>query len=305
MKKSIIIYTSVFLVLIIVGVSIYFVHDYQYKGSVEYSISQLATAFSNQNTVLVAKYFDQDSVVNNFWNSYIGLSYAANQNAFTSAITDSQEKNTKSNMHNDWQKVFNSKTDNKTIYYALMQEFFADRNLFTINGGIASKKITYQRDNSVVYVFTFILTQQSDRTWKITDIQGLSDYMARFYADNTRVANLQTIKQLLVAYQNEYHTLPTVDLLESDLANTQFDIKYQLNQSSIGSILQDPLSNYGNKYIYAVDNVSIPKYFVVEAKISHDNTTLAAYSESTSTVYGVDCTFPSSFCVSTAASTGK
>jgi hypothetical protein len=283
----------------------YFYNNYQYKGSVEYSVSQLAVAFNSQNTVLIAQYFDVNSVVDNFWNGYEGelSSYSADQNALTSTAIGDQENTTKSSMLNGWQQMFNSKTSNETIYYSLIEKFFADQTPFVINGNTASKKIGYLVDGGVMYVFTFILTQQSDRTWKITDIQGMDDYFTRYYADNTRVSDLQAIQSLLAAYQEDNHTLPTPDSLNIDLTNTQFDIKYQLSQSSVGAILQDPLSVYGNKYIYAVDNENNPKYFVIEAKITHDNTTLAAQSEYTTTIFGVDCSFPSSFCLGTATTT--
>lgn len=207
-NKRIIILFGVIVIVIISG---YFSYQYWRKGTPEYSIQQLQKSMMDHNANGALRFFDTDSVANNIWPRYkVKYQTLYSFNYLTSAYIDSQEKDFKEVIKNAWYDLFRGQISATTTISGTMNTLFNDKNNFIINNGTVTKNITYQKtDSDLKYEFNFVLEQQSNRSWRIIDIQGFEDFTIKSVSQNDNKVNAPE-SQSSPPSKKTWHTVYTI-----------------------------------------------------------------------------------------------
>lgn len=307
MKKMYWISGVVAVVLLVIS---YFSYTYWQHGTPNYSLDQFHQAIHNHNQALASTYLDTDSVDNNIWSRYqTKVQTYAGSSVLSSAIVSSQKDQFSGLLKQAWGTTLSNGSDvNSTITSSVISALFDSKSPFADEGdGVVGKSFVFGSSTvatSTAYKFTAIFTKQSNRTWRITDIQGLEDLLLRNNADQYKVRDLTFIKEVVLTYLKDNNKLPAPNSWMSDLGNTQFLIKENVDANALNMAMQDPRAVYGDQYVYAVDDQQNPTKFILQAKLSPDSTSLASQSPYKGNVYGVSCDFPF-FCVGTAMTTNQ
>ena len=314
-KKYIIALVIIIAVITITGG--YFLYKYWQKGTPEYSFRQLQTAIKNKDANSVDKFFDVNSVIdNNFprvksreldyfkYDIYL-LNYGGEEkykNTFKNAIYETVRGNV------------GKKPGNIPALFAQLEQL--KKPIFVLRDETAILQYKYQRTpDELKYQFDFVFRKQSDRTWRITDIQGLEDLLTSNIADEIRVKDLETVAGILNLHTNtlnlKWNDSHPDDFKSSYPAAENYEqlVKFLLddyeNTNWAESLSNDPLSRYGNTYFYAVDNKSNPKSYVLKAIMDIGNTmNLATVAEKLhfsnilieGDYYGLNCHKPA-YCI--------
>lgn len=156
----------------------YYVYGYWQHGTPEYSARQLQQAVANQDTSTAEYYFDVDAIWSNLWPRYeSGLITLGNFNSLAAAIINNQEATIKN--------VFT------TSVYGAIRGQYGSSNLvtiivnalpthkFSVHDSTALANVTFVDSDGVNTPITVVLTQQANRLWKITDLQGAEKIMIR------------------------------------------------------------------------------------------------------------------------------
>lgn len=191
---------------------------------------------------------------------------------------------------------------------SILGAFFEQTNpSFKIDSGIARSDFTYQNytinnsKNYPVYNMTFVFTQQSDRTWKLTDIQGIEDLYSSNFANQKRIADAQSISKTVVQYLNTKNNTP----LDNTNWRKVLNDFYQKENQTASSLPDDPIARYGNNYQFAINsnkdfviavNLDTVENDVFKEKNEYGFTYLQEINilsdKHTNELLGIDCTPP-------------
>ena len=162
--------------IIIAGASTW-AYQYWKQGTPEYSIQQLVQAFADHDTTTADKYLNGKAIWGNVWPRFES-EYATSQsnyNPLAASILSSQE----SSIAN----IFNT-----AIYNAIRGTMASSTGIIpsvinqlphqhpVVHGDTALTDTVYQTGGQS-YPITVVFTRQADRTWQITDLQGIEKVM--------------------------------------------------------------------------------------------------------------------------------
>jgi hypothetical protein len=164
----------VVVLLLLGGISVY-AYQYWQRGTPQYSVRQLEKAIAAHDTNAANQYIDEVGIWSNLWPRFeTAMSAANNYNPLVTAVINGQ----KDAMQSVFQTgVYNAiRSQNGTPYPLLDLLAKLASAKITVQGTTALADLTYI-NNGASYPVTIVLTQQPDRTWKITDIQGMENAM--------------------------------------------------------------------------------------------------------------------------------
>lgn len=215
LKKILPAFITVMGVLIII--SAYFGYQYWRKGAPEYSFQQLQNAFKDHDTINFSKYYDAEAISNNDWpriksgyQKYILANSSSELELnFALAQFDNFEKTFKESFKNESYKLIREGSEGSGVSSGIIKTFLDSKPIFKGRAnGVVSADFTYQAPENKSLQLTFIIEQQSDRLWKITDIQGLEDvYIMSIDSAKSRsrdARRIADIKQLQLAAELYY-----------------------------------------------------------------------------------------------------
>lgn len=326
-KRTLIIGIVSVLFVVILIFAIFFSYTYWVKGTPAYSFQQMQSAFKNHDTSAFNKYFDANSVFNNYWPRLkIQFSEAINQDQSTTdfskqlaiATFNNSATTTEQGVENNiYEEVLGKPRSNSNeIRSSALDSIFTSKLVFTVkNNGVATADFTHENyayknpQNYPVYKLKIIMQQQGDRTWKVTDIQGFEDIMGSTISDVTRQTDAYTIGDLVSKYIKDSST----PILDSNNWRTVLT-DYANRKGQNINLPEDPLISYSdaNKYVFATANAdSLKKYtYLVRVKMStldNDIFKSSAYNDlnyvdfiskisgGNNMILGVDCSRPA-FC---------
>jgi hypothetical protein len=168
----------------------YFVYQYWYEGTPEYSLSQLQTALKKDSSTIALNYVDENLIFNNFWPRFSanlqskGSQYGVLGMVLTSSLITNEKDAVHNALDNDLYTIIkNGETGkNQTAEYFYLADIFSQINVlnspsFSIDKNTASLAVQSRPNFTTPSLpevnFTIVFTRQSNRQWKITDIQGL------------------------------------------------------------------------------------------------------------------------------------
>ncbi len=158
---------------IIFAVSVFFGYRYWQHGQPAYSLVQLQIAFQNKDTTSAQKYVDMDSIFNEFWPRVkVRIVQAYGNNIFYSTLIENQKTTLQDQIKNSFYDAVRNIGQAGAEPGIFPQLLAIKKPVFRINSSTADLKMDYHVNNKV-YGFDFIFSRQPDRTWKITDIQGM------------------------------------------------------------------------------------------------------------------------------------
>jgi len=279
-------WAAIVMLLVLAGIG-YYTYVYWQEGTPEYSFKEMQLAYKDHDTNEFDRYFNTDSVFNNVWPRLVAIDsgYILKDNT-ESALeqqinideVESHATTTQAALENEVYDKVLGKADvdaNNSAEYArgFLTDVLGSTSTFTIQDGVASMNVVYENyavqnaQNYPVYDFKIIMTQQKDRHWEVTDIQGLEDDYVGEVSDLQRIDDMSTIGALV----NKYLTAGQQPLLDN--ANWRSELSsYALSQDQTTSLPEDPLASYSdsNKYAFAISNAdsSTTYEYVIRAKLS-------------------------------------
>ena len=326
-KKSVVIIVIIAIVILCIA---FFSYNYWKQGTPEYSFQQAQKAFSNHDTITFSQYFDSSEVFGNYWTRLIeqntkAISEDTSSSQFQKAIDITNLNNSSSTQKTAFANdIYNDVTGKNYVnqpgeYVQFPMKGILTSNLqfIKVNNGVAYANFIYQNygaknpQNYPVYNLKVMMTQQSDRHWKVTDIQGYEDANNYAVMDVVREQDIQTIGNLINQYIDDSKQ-PILD------ANNWRPVlgNYALTKGQT-LLPEDPVALYSdaNKYVFAISNAdSLQNYtYIIRAKlgtitdgafqtITNINNTNLTYlqllekiSGGTNSILGVDCS-PPAYC---------
>lgn len=314
-SRKVVLVTGTLVALIAVCATAYAVYQHQKKGTPQYSMQQLRIAMKDKDFEVFKQYFDFTSIESNFLprlNAKYTQYSPAQENPWADQNNASQLKaNFESGYYMSLTGRFSSNDVQSTgIKTGILTGFLDSNPTFKITAGVATAKYVYRNyasansQNYPTYNFTFVL-QQTGGAWKIVDIQGIEDTIGSYGDDQQRLADIQTIGTAVNAYLDK-KSLPSLDVQNwrSVLARN-----YQTEQGTNNVLPEDPLSAYGNKYSFAIQDASSSdrhEYVIksnlsalsnnVFSSIAYNGMTIVQVinkiSKGTGVVLGLDCRAP-------------
>lgn len=164
---------------IIIAVAVYFGYRYYIEGTPGYSLKQLQTALKADSPSGAEHYMDMDSITGKLWpRSVLELQAksGSDYNAVNSAIISSQEKEFISMLKTTFYDAIRDPAHPNGLTSVINQLELLENGKFIITGDTASLAMT---DKDSGYNIKFVFAKQSDRAWKMTDIEGLEDVVFR------------------------------------------------------------------------------------------------------------------------------
>jgi len=151
-------------------------YNYWKEGTPEYSLQQLERAIAQHDTTTAALYFNEDAIWSNVWPRYETLlNQSDNFNLLGSSILDAEQSSIQSAFQTGIYDVITgsaTSTGLASILYA------AQNQAFTVNGDTALMTVSYETAPGATPInIPLVFQRQPNRSWTITDIQGLEKIM--------------------------------------------------------------------------------------------------------------------------------
>lgn len=259
------------MILVIVGILIggYFGYRYWQKGTPIYSFNQLKLAVQDHDSNFADNFIDADSIANNFWPRYKSKFMSSDESGLTSTLIDTQEKSVKDEFKNALYEFIKGSVDKSAPLAKIFDQLFSIKKpVFIIRSNIATIQTSYRASgNTPVYQLDFIFKKQHDRIWKMTDIQGLENFLLKTKVsaemksrDDIRIAYLGQIRSGLELYLDDHKEYPN--------SLSALVPVYLIN------VPNDPLDSAAYKYAYSVSSNKISHYHLGASFENTQNTVL-------------------------------
>ncbi len=187
-KIFLVVIATVVIVAVIGG---YFGYQYWQKGTPQYSLEQLQADIKSGDTTDALKVVDFESIWNNFWPRFKQVRIRKmDPQGYNFALDDSVLEAQKAISHDALQNAVYSvlRGENQQTWPG---DLFAQlgslsQPQFYQNQDIATTKLTIKNYILSPVDITVVFTRQSDRSWHITDFQGMENIQAQTQTTSTQ-----------------------------------------------------------------------------------------------------------------------
>jgi hypothetical protein len=176
-------------IVLLVGAGGVWTYQYWKEGTPEYSLVQLDQAIAQHNSTIALQYLNTGSIWNNFLPRFESLySSSNNSNPFLNIALSLAASSTQQTLNTD---VYESITGESTTTPPILSIVKGlSGKTFVIHGSVATVATSIEVASSSFPIIV-VFEQESNRSWQITDIQGLEKVFVTILSQQNQPASVE------------------------------------------------------------------------------------------------------------------